>query len=106
MLERRCEALSSARLEVFSDQTTASVIRETALARLAVYPEEIDDSFLGHAYALCHCDFGAVMSIVTGRVVDHDLIHFLSQALVPEMPIPGPCMYACMYVYCISEAFQ
>ena len=45
----------------------------TALAMLAVYPEEGDGLFLGHVCALCHCDFGAVMSIAAGRV-DCDLV--------------------------------
>ena len=45
----------------------------TALARLAVHPEDLDGSFLGHVYALCRCDFGAVMNIAAGRV-DRDRV--------------------------------
>ena len=33
----------------------------------------LDGSFLGHVYALCRCDFGAVMNIAAGRV-DRDLM--------------------------------
>ena len=45
----------------------------TALARLAVCPDELAGSFLSQVASLCYGDFSAVMSTAAGRV-DQDLV--------------------------------
>ena len=35
----------------------------TALARLAMCPDELNGSLIGHIYSLCHGDFGIIMDI-------------------------------------------
>ena len=38
------------------------------LARLAVYPDELTGSLIGHIYELCHGYFGVTMDIAAGRI--------------------------------------
>ena len=71
------EALRGAVLRAFSGIfRSAHRLRHayiTALARLAVCPEELAGSFLSQVASLCYGDFGAVMSTAAGRV-DQDLV--------------------------------
>ena len=71
------EALRGAAFRAFSgifrSDHRLREVYAAVLVKLAVHPEELSGSFMGHIYAMCNRDLGTILNIAAGRA-DRDLV--------------------------------